>query len=268
MLFDKNKTELIQYPAGNTSSSYAIPDSVTSIGSEAFFGCTSLTSITIPEGVTSIGNSAFYYCDSLNDVYYVGSQSQWNEMEIESGNECLTDATIHYNYKPHTHSYIAEITTQPTHLAEGVMTYTCDCGDTYTEEIAKLEGHTYTSEDTTAPTHLTEGVKTYTCACGDSYAEVIAKTLEHTYKASKITEPTCEDAGYTTYICECGESRNDDYVAEKGHSYSGQMCTSCGKKCSCNCHKSGFMGFIWKITLFFNKLFKTNRECACGVAHY
>lgn len=38
--------------------------------------------------------------------------------------------------------------------------------------------------------------------------------------------------------------------------------------CSCNCHKSGFMGFIWKITLFFNKLFKTNKTCACGVAHY
>ena len=38
--------------------------------------------------------------------------------------------------------------------------------------------------------------------------------------------------------------------------------------CPCNCHKDGFMGFIWKIILFFNKLFKTNRECACGIAHY
>ena len=38
--------------------------------------------------------------------------------------------------------------------------------------------------------------------------------------------------------------------------------------CSCNCHKSGFMGFIWKIILFFNKLFKINPVCACGVAHY
>lgn len=40
------------------------------------------------------------------------------------------------------------------------------------------------------------------------------------------------------------------------------------ENCSCNCHKSGFMGFIWKIILFFNKLFKTNKTCACGVAHY
>lgn len=40
------------------------------------------------------------------------------------------------------------------------------------------------------------------------------------------------------------------------------------KKCSCNCHKSGFMGFIWKIQNFFNMLFKTKKTCKCGVLHY
>ena len=38
--------------------------------------------------------------------------------------------------------------------------------------------------------------------------------------------------------------------------------------CDCNCHKSGFMGFIWKIINFFNKLFKTKATCTCGVSHY
>ncbi len=38
--------------------------------------------------------------------------------------------------------------------------------------------------------------------------------------------------------------------------------------CSCNCHKSGFMGFLWKIINFFNKLFKMNPVCECGVKHY
>ena len=55
--------------AGCTSlTSIVIPDSVTSIGDEAFRGCTGLTSITIPDGVTSIGNYAFYGCGSLTSI--------------------------------------------------------------------------------------------------------------------------------------------------------------------------------------------------------
>ncbi len=38
--------------------------------------------------------------------------------------------------------------------------------------------------------------------------------------------------------------------------------------CSCNCHKTGFMGFIWKILCFFYKLFGSNKICGCGIAHY
>ncbi len=49
-------------------SSTTIPESVTSIGNDAFWGCDNLTSITIPDGVTSIGSDAFSNCHSLTSV--------------------------------------------------------------------------------------------------------------------------------------------------------------------------------------------------------
>ena len=49
--------------------SVTIPDSVTSIGDYAFYGCTGLTSVTIPDSVTSIGSSAFQSCSKLQDIY-------------------------------------------------------------------------------------------------------------------------------------------------------------------------------------------------------
>ena len=68
VLFDKNQTILIWYPAGKTESNYTIPDSVTYIGMDAFYQCNNLTSVTIPNSVTTIGESAFSYCSSLTSV--------------------------------------------------------------------------------------------------------------------------------------------------------------------------------------------------------
>jgi len=68
VLFNKNKTELILYPEGNTATSYSIPNSVTSIREFAFSPCSSLSSIEIPSSVTSIGAGAFDGCTSLSSV--------------------------------------------------------------------------------------------------------------------------------------------------------------------------------------------------------
>jgi hypothetical protein len=67
VLFNKNGSVLVVYPAGKTGF-YTIPNSVTIIGSYAFYGCTGLTSVTIPNSVTSIWERAFYGCTGLTSV--------------------------------------------------------------------------------------------------------------------------------------------------------------------------------------------------------
>ena len=59
VLFNKNKTILIQYPIGNTRTSYSIPIGVLRVNRDAFNGATALAAIYIPDSVNNIGENAF-----------------------------------------------------------------------------------------------------------------------------------------------------------------------------------------------------------------
>ena len=197
-----------------------ISDGITSIGKNAFAMFINLESIEIPDSVTKIGFYSFGYCINLTDVYYSGSQDEWNSIKMGdmfgSFNTPLDIATIHYNTAAsHTHEYKTSITA-PTCTEQGYTTYICECGDSYVDDYVDAIGHSYTSEITISATHTTTGVMTYTCACGDTYTEVIAKLEKHNYEAV-VTPPTCTEQGYTTYTCECGDSYIDNYVDELGH---------------------------------------------------
>ena len=78
-----------------------IPNEVKNIGNYAFQDSKNLTSIEISNNVTHIGDDAFLDCYNLTDIYYLGTEEEWNRIAISYyGNECLTYATIHYNYIP------------------------------------------------------------------------------------------------------------------------------------------------------------------------
>ncbi|MGN0179062.1 MAG: leucine-rich repeat protein, partial [Monoglobaceae bacterium] len=78
VLFNKDKTMLIQYPNGNIRTNYSIPIGVTKISNGAFDNCLHLETITIPDGVTEIGDNAFRSCGIVdvampNSVTKIGS---------------------------------------------------------------------------------------------------------------------------------------------------------------------------------------------------
>ena len=77
--------------------------------------------------------------------------------------------------------------------------------------------HSYTSEVTTPATCTENGVKTYNCVCGVSYTEVIPAT-GHDY-GTVVTPPTCTADGYTTYTCDCGHSYVGDATGALGHAW-------------------------------------------------
>ena len=152
------------------------------------------------EGYTAhtCGNCGATYTDSHMDAL---------------GHDIVTDAAV-------------APTCTETGLTEG--SYCAVCGEVFVEQtVIEATGHNHTSKVTTAPGCETAGVMTYTCHCGDSYTEQIAAT-GHDY-TDVVTEPTCTEAGYTTHMCEnCGTSYADNHVDAMGHSYVDGICEHCG----------------------------------------
>ncbi len=113
VLFNKDETELITYPAGKTDSEYVISNNVTSIGDSAFRSCTSLIGVTIPNSVKSIGSGAFWGCDNLKsvtipdsvtsigasafyDTAYYNDESNWDKDVLYLSN-CLIDTNYNFD---------------------------------------------------------------------------------------------------------------------------------------------------------------------------
>ncbi len=106
VLYNKDKTHLIEFPCGSELIKYNIYDTVTIIGASAFSASTvsahsgiasnRLKSIVVPKSIITIGDYAFENCDNLTEVYYTGYKEQWKKISIGLYNEDLIGANIHY----------------------------------------------------------------------------------------------------------------------------------------------------------------------------
>ena len=127
------------------------------------------------------------------------------------------------------------VTTEPTCTAEGVRTFTCECGETKTEPVPAL-GHDYSEEWTidSDPTCSQAGSKSHHCSRCDSKADVTAiPTLEHTWNAGAVTtNPTCEAEGVKTFTCTVCNAVTTEPVPALGHDYSEDWTTDTPATCT------------------------------------
>ena len=184
-----------------------IPDSVTSIEFAVFEGCTSLASVTIPESVMSIGNLAFIDCESLTDVYYMGSEAQWKQIEIADGKDSLLNATIHFNHT-HTPGQPVETVLKAATCGEAgekKLTVTCTvCGNVISEttEIIPATGaHTFGDWIVKVPATVdAEGEETRTCSvCGATESRAIPKQEKPDEPVPAIDTDTLQESDGAVY---------------------------------------------------------------------
>ena len=102
VLFNKDKTELLSYPAGKIGDTYTIPSSVAEIGEEAFGHAEYITQITIPEHVAKIKQDAFDQVNDLKQITVLNPQCVIEDMGL-----IFTDLTIYGHAGSTAQSYAA-----------------------------------------------------------------------------------------------------------------------------------------------------------------
>ncbi len=93
ILYSKDLTNLIQYPAAKPDTSFRIPDHVTHICSYAFSRCKSLTEVTIGPNVTGIERAAFFKCIKLVHVNYCATACETKVGPISGVFNCCCKLT-------------------------------------------------------------------------------------------------------------------------------------------------------------------------------
>lgn len=105
--------------------SVVISEGVKEIGAYTFDKCTNLTEVTIPVSVTCIGDSAFGASYEQVNVFFAGSQTQWESITKGKNNESIVDGAIHYFSTDHQFSDSWTVDVLPTYSTEGSKSRHC-----------------------------------------------------------------------------------------------------------------------------------------------
>lgn len=237
--YNCTKLQIAIFNGTSTNESY--------VGSCAFYGCQSLKDVTLPENISYVYSSAFkgcaslttivfrsaagfsHYCfegcDNLTDIYYGGSEEEWDDC-------CNSDfihssVKVHYAYVTHDHNYEVVESVSATCMNGGVKVYECSiCGMKKTETSGKVShsyGKTYTVDK--AATCAQTGSKSKHCiykGCSSKTDIVSIPKTAHTNKTIKAVVATCEKNGSTEKII-CSKCnyviKAASVISATGHSF-------------------------------------------------
>ena len=175
--------------------------------------------VTLEPTCTEVGERT-YTCDCgytyVEDITATG-HTEVKGKEADSHMKCDVCGTVLEDGTAH--SYTSEVTLEPTCTEVGERTYTCDCGYTYTEDIAAT-GHTEV-KGKEADSHMKCDV------CGT----VLEDGTAHSYTSEVTLEPTCTEVGEKTHTCDCGYV-NVEEIPANGHTKADEtaditICTVC-----------------------------------------
>ncbi len=143
----------------------SVPESVTYMGSDVFRSCTALKSVTLGNGIKNVADRVFGSCDSLTDIYYTGTEEEWENITIGADNDALWLAEIHFC----AHTY-GEWTKNDVLSDEDNAIYERKCADCgFSESYSTCNHKTeWVTED---PTTTEKGNKSEVCVkCGEIFA--------------------------------------------------------------------------------------------------
>ena len=219
------------------------------------------TSFTTPPSCTDDGFTT-YTClacgDSYVDDVVLKLEHSYGEWEVtkeptctEVGEEsCICGVCGHTLARPAdklAHSYGANVT-PPTCTEDGYTTYTCECGDSYTDDIIPA-AHTYDGWYVFKEVTCTEdGEERNECSKCDHYETKTIVSNGHKFETN-VVEPTCTEEGYTTYTCRCGYSEQRDTTPVIPHNYIDTVVAPTCKEEGYTLHECDMCGDNYKDTI-------------------
>lgn len=224
VVYNKNGSRLVYYPAAKDGSVYVVPNGVTSIGGYAFANAQNLTTVVIPATVTHVQTASF---DGYNirDIYFEGTEEQWNAFQAAK-DDAVKNAEVHFNYNgtDHVHSYSQTMITEPTCDRTGRKLFACDCGESKTVDFNYSTsrkiclGGNYVYFDGPDSDCNEKGKGTYSCSKCAKILDTIDKAkLAHEFEVSvsearvnyrckdcehEYNEPIPEGARYAAFACD------------------------------------------------------------------